>query len=201
MDACMSLGVSERLLREAEDRYCRGRERAVREGRASTYSASYLVMSSEYQRNVQEGHVAQRSTDSHASMRPPAPHSIADPGEAESSRHLPLAESGGKVQMWTLMVVVALGGRGVDTNLRILQVIGSPESRFSTWFSFSLAPASCPRVPKASNRYRRVVGGSWDVWRCRITRGNAVAWCNSRESSRGVRCEPGEFGRFKRVLR
>ncbi|MQL89345.1 hypothetical protein Taro_021910, partial [Colocasia esculenta] len=79
-------------------------------------------------------------------------------------------------------------------------VIGSPESRFSTWFSLPLAPASCSRVPKVSNRYRRVVGGSWDVWRCRIGRGNAVAWCNSRRSSRRVRCEPGEFGGFERVL-
>ncbi|MQM06783.1 hypothetical protein Taro_039615 [Colocasia esculenta] len=60
--------------------------------------------------------------------------------------------------------------------------------------------ASRPRIPKASNRYRRVVGGSWDVWRCRIGRGNAVASCNFRGSSRRVRCEPGEFGRFKRVL-
>ncbi|MQM05576.1 hypothetical protein Taro_038393 [Colocasia esculenta] len=49
-------------------------------------------------------------------------------------------------------VAVAIDGRGVDANLRILQVIGSPESRFFTWFSFSLASASCPRVPKASNR-------------------------------------------------
>ncbi|MQL72973.1 hypothetical protein Taro_005326, partial [Colocasia esculenta] len=57
-----------------------------------------------------------------------------------------------KHKMWTFMVAVAFGGRGVDANLRILQVIGSPESRFFTWFSFSLAPASCPRVPKASNR-------------------------------------------------
>ncbi|MQL87934.1 hypothetical protein Taro_020487 [Colocasia esculenta] len=55
-------------------------------------------------------------------------------------------------------------------------------------------------VPKVSNRYRRVVGGSWDVWRCRITRGNAVAWCNCRGSLRRVRCEPGNFGGFKRAL-
>ncbi|MQL97452.1 hypothetical protein Taro_030146 [Colocasia esculenta] len=99
------------------------------------------------------------------------------------------------------MVEVALGGRGVDANLRILQVIGSPEGRFPTLFSFSLAPASRPCIPKASNRYRRVVGGSWDVWHCRIARGNAVAWCNYRGSSRRVRCEPGDLGRFKRVLR
>ncbi|MQL88091.1 hypothetical protein Taro_020642 [Colocasia esculenta] len=55
-------------------------------------------------------------------------------------------------------VAVILGGRGVDANLRILQVIGSPESRFFTWFSFSLAPASSPRDPKASNRLRPVRG-------------------------------------------
>ncbi|MQL82028.1 hypothetical protein Taro_014505, partial [Colocasia esculenta] len=99
------------------------------------------------------------------------------------------------------MVAVAIGGRGVDANLRILQVIGSPEGKFFTWFSLPLAPASRPCVPKASNRYRRVVGGSWDVWRCRIVQGNTVAWCNSRGSSRRVRCEPGDLGRFKRVLR
>ncbi|MQL72475.1 hypothetical protein Taro_004823 [Colocasia esculenta] len=32
--------------------------------------------------------------------------------------------------MWTFRVAVVLGGRGVDANLRILQVIGSPEGRF-----------------------------------------------------------------------
>ncbi|MQL72906.1 hypothetical protein Taro_005248 [Colocasia esculenta] len=48
--------------------------------------------------------------------------------------------------------------------------------------------------------YRRLVGGSWDVWHCQIGRGNAVAWCNSRGSSRRVRSEPGEFGRFNHVL-
>ncbi|MQM01786.1 hypothetical protein Taro_034546 [Colocasia esculenta] len=53
-------------------------------------------------------------------------------------------------------VAVILGGRGVDANLRILQVIGSPEGRFPTLFSFSLAPASCPSVLKASNRLRPV---------------------------------------------
>ncbi|MQM11613.1 hypothetical protein Taro_044523 [Colocasia esculenta] len=103
--------------------------------------------------------------------------------------------------MWTLMVVVAIGGRGVDANLIILQVIGSPESRFFTCSSLPLAPASRPRVPEASNRYRRVVGGSWDVWRCRIAQGNAVTRCNCRGSSWRVRREPGGFGRFKRVLR
>ncbi|MQL81729.1 hypothetical protein Taro_014190, partial [Colocasia esculenta] len=39
-----------------------------------------------------------------------------------------------------------------------VEVIGSPESRFSTWFSLPLAPASCPHVPKASNRLRPVRG-------------------------------------------
>ncbi|MQL72237.1 hypothetical protein Taro_004598 [Colocasia esculenta] len=82
----------------------------------------------------------------------------------------------------------------------VMQVIGSPEGRFSALFSLPLAPASRPCIPKASNKYRRVVGGSWDVWRCQIGRGDAVAWCNYRGSSRRVRCEPGEFGRFKRVL-
>ncbi|MQL73978.1 hypothetical protein Taro_006331 [Colocasia esculenta] len=38
------------------------------------------------------------------------------------------------------------------------------------------------------------------MWRCRIGRGNAVAWCNSCGSSRRVRCEPGDCGRFERVL-
>ncbi|MQM14310.1 hypothetical protein Taro_047242 [Colocasia esculenta] len=50
------------------------------------------------------------------------------------------------------MVAVAIGGRGVDANLRILLVIGSPESKFFTWFSLPLAPTSRPCVPKASNR-------------------------------------------------
>ncbi|MQM08986.1 hypothetical protein Taro_041847 [Colocasia esculenta] len=51
--------------------------------------------------------------------------------------------------MWTFRVAVAIGGRGVDANLGILQVIGSPESRFFTWFSFSLAPASRSCVSRA----------------------------------------------------
>ncbi|MQL96130.1 hypothetical protein Taro_028807 [Colocasia esculenta] len=51
------------------------------------------------------------------------------------------------------VVVDLLASRGVDANLRILQVIGSPKSRFYTWFSFSLAPASRPCIPKAYNRY------------------------------------------------
>ncbi|MQL83104.1 hypothetical protein Taro_015590 [Colocasia esculenta] len=54
--------------------------------------------------------------------------------------------------MWTFRVAVAIGGRGVDANLRILQVIGSPEGRFSALLSIPLAPACCPSVPKASNR-------------------------------------------------
>ncbi|MQL97829.1 hypothetical protein Taro_030525 [Colocasia esculenta] len=58
--------------------------------------------------------------------------------------------------MWTLMMAVAIGGRGVDANLRILQVIGSPESRFSTWFSSPLAPAFCPSGFKASNSRQTV---------------------------------------------
>ncbi|MQM22651.1 hypothetical protein Taro_055707 [Colocasia esculenta] len=34
--------------------------------------------------------------------------------------------------MWTFRVAVVLGGRGVDANLRILQVIGSPEPSTGT---------------------------------------------------------------------
>ncbi|MQM08788.1 hypothetical protein Taro_041649, partial [Colocasia esculenta] len=90
------LGVSEQLLREAEDRYRHGRERAVREGWASAYSASFIVTSSKYQRNIQEGRAAQRSTDSRTSMKPLAPRTTADPGEAESSRHPRPAESCGE---------------------------------------------------------------------------------------------------------
>ncbi|MQM23955.1 hypothetical protein Taro_057025 [Colocasia esculenta] len=58
--------------------------------------------------------------------------------------------------MWTFRVAVALGGIRVDANLRILQVIGSPEGRFPTLFSILLAPACCPSVPKASNRYKHL---------------------------------------------
>ncbi|MQL84452.1 hypothetical protein Taro_016964 [Colocasia esculenta] len=50
------------------------------------------------------------------------------------------------------VVVDLLASRRVDANLRILHVIGLPEGRFLTSPSLSLAPASCPRVPKASNR-------------------------------------------------
>ncbi|MQM00275.1 hypothetical protein Taro_033014 [Colocasia esculenta] len=53
--------------------------------------------------------------------------------------------------MWTLSVAVAVGGIGVDANLRMVQVIGSPEDRFLTWFSSPLAPASRPGVSKAFN--------------------------------------------------
>ncbi|MQL86498.1 hypothetical protein Taro_019033, partial [Colocasia esculenta] len=71
-------------------------EHAMREGHASTHSASFIVTSSEYYRNVQEGRGAQQSTDSCTSMRPPPPCSTSDLGEAESSqRHQP-AESGGE---------------------------------------------------------------------------------------------------------
>ncbi|MQL91365.1 hypothetical protein Taro_023976, partial [Colocasia esculenta] len=69
----------EELGHERNERYRRRRECAVREGRASAYSRSYLVTSSEYQRNIQEERTAQGSTGSHASMRPPAPLSAADP--------------------------------------------------------------------------------------------------------------------------
>ncbi|MQL70718.1 hypothetical protein Taro_003036 [Colocasia esculenta] len=46
--------------------------------------------------------------------------------------------------MWTLRVAVAIGGIGVDANLRMVQVIGSPEGRFLTWFFSPRAPASRP---------------------------------------------------------
>ncbi|MQL83434.1 hypothetical protein Taro_015923, partial [Colocasia esculenta] len=106
------------------------------------------------------------------------------------------------LEWWRLKMQTTFSGRTEEaiTWTKFLDVIGSPEGRFSTLFSFSLAPASRPRIPKASNRLRRVVGGMWNVWRCRIGRGNTVAWCNCRRSSRRVWCEPGEFGRFKHVL-
>ncbi|MQM09387.1 hypothetical protein Taro_042252 [Colocasia esculenta] len=81
------------------------------------------------------------------------------PGSLHSRANALLLE--GEVQwLWTFRVAVVLGGRGVDANLRILQVIGPPESRFPTWFSSPLAPAVCPSGFRASNRYRRVVGRS-----------------------------------------
>ncbi|MQL67937.1 hypothetical protein Taro_000210 [Colocasia esculenta] len=46
--------------------------------------------------------------------------------------------------MWMLRVAAAIGGKGVDANLRILQVIGSPESSSLSSLSFPLAPASRP---------------------------------------------------------
>ncbi|MQM06008.1 hypothetical protein Taro_038826 [Colocasia esculenta] len=98
VEACASLGVSERLLWEAKEQYHRGREHAMREGQASTYSSSYLVTSSQYRRNVQEERAAQGSTGSHVSMRPPALRSTADPREAESNRQHGLAESGGEIK-------------------------------------------------------------------------------------------------------
>ncbi|MQL94581.1 hypothetical protein Taro_027237 [Colocasia esculenta] len=52
LDARMSLGVSEHLLRKFEEHYRQGRKHAVREGRASAYSFSYLATSSEHQRNI-----------------------------------------------------------------------------------------------------------------------------------------------------
>ncbi|MQL70230.1 hypothetical protein Taro_002539 [Colocasia esculenta] len=55
VEARTSLGIFERLLREAEDRYRRGHERTVREGQASAYSGSYIATSSQYLRNIEEG--------------------------------------------------------------------------------------------------------------------------------------------------
>ncbi|MQL88997.1 hypothetical protein Taro_021567 [Colocasia esculenta] len=90
--------------------------------------------------------------------------------------------------MWTLRVAVAIGGIGVDANLRILQVIGSPEGSLLALFSSPLAPASRPGDSEASNRFRGVVGQSLNAWCCRIARGNVAAGCNSRGSSWRARC-------------
>ncbi|MQL96901.1 hypothetical protein Taro_029588 [Colocasia esculenta] len=86
VDARTSLAVSERLRQAAEDRYRHGRERAREQGRSNAYSGSLIASSSQYKRNVQEARAAQGSTGSRASMRPLAPRSAADSGEAESSR-------------------------------------------------------------------------------------------------------------------
>ncbi|MQL68038.1 hypothetical protein Taro_000297 [Colocasia esculenta] len=51
----------------------------------------------------------------------------------------------------TIIVAVVLGGIGVDANLIMMQVIGSPKGRFPTLFSIPLAPACCPSGFKASN--------------------------------------------------
>ncbi|MQM10452.1 hypothetical protein Taro_043346 [Colocasia esculenta] len=74
-----------------------------------------------------------------------------DPHHPQRNLHA----SKGEVQwLWTFRVAVVLGGRGVDANLRILQVIGSPEGRFSTLFSIPLAPVCCPGVPKAPSSWK-----------------------------------------------
>ncbi|MQM12794.1 hypothetical protein Taro_045713 [Colocasia esculenta] len=59
--------------------------------------------------------------------------------------------------MWTQRVAVAVGGMGVDANLRMVQVIGSPKGSSLSSLSSPLAPASRPGVSEASNRFRRVV--------------------------------------------
>ncbi|MQM14507.1 hypothetical protein Taro_047438 [Colocasia esculenta] len=46
--------------------------------------------------------------------------------------------------MWTLRVAVVVGGMGVDANLRMVQVIGSPEGSSLSSLSSPLAPASRP---------------------------------------------------------
>ncbi|MQL91202.1 hypothetical protein Taro_023811 [Colocasia esculenta] len=46
--------------------------------------------------------------------------------------------------MWTLRVAVLVGSIGVDANLRMVQVIGSPEGSSLSSLSFPLAPASRP---------------------------------------------------------
>ncbi|MQM02699.1 hypothetical protein Taro_035464, partial [Colocasia esculenta] len=53
---------------------------------------------------------------------------------------------------WTFRLAVLVGGMGVDANLTVLQVIGSPEGCSLSSLSSPLAPASRPRVSKASSR-------------------------------------------------
>ncbi|MQL86589.1 hypothetical protein Taro_019132 [Colocasia esculenta] len=96
VQARASLITSDRMLKAAEDRYQRGRERARQQGQGSIFTESFIATSSQYERNVQEAAAAQRSTSSHASMRPPAPRLAADPGEAESSHQQRPAEGGGE---------------------------------------------------------------------------------------------------------
>ncbi|MQM16693.1 hypothetical protein Taro_049655 [Colocasia esculenta] len=60
--------------------------------------------------------------------------------------------------MWTFRLAVAISGMGVDANLSVLQVIGSPEGSSLSSHSFPLAPACCPRVFEASSRLRPVRG-------------------------------------------
>ncbi|MQL68119.1 hypothetical protein Taro_000433 [Colocasia esculenta] len=93
--------AAERLLKVSEECYCRGRERAREQGRASAYSESVLASSSQYERNVQDAVGAQRSTGSRAPMGPPPPPTTAaDLGEAESSQRGPAtpAEGGDESQ-------------------------------------------------------------------------------------------------------
>ncbi|MQL99836.1 hypothetical protein Taro_032565, partial [Colocasia esculenta] len=93
-----SQGVAERLLKASEERYRRGRERAREQRRASAYSESILVTSSQYERNVREVAAAQRSTGSRAPMGPSALPADVDHGEAESSRRAGPAEGGDESQ-------------------------------------------------------------------------------------------------------
>ncbi|MQM02518.1 hypothetical protein Taro_035285 [Colocasia esculenta] len=99
VEARTSQGVMERLLKESEERYRRGRERAREQGRASAYSGSILATSSQYERNVRDATTAQRSTGSQAPMGPPALPTVTEQGEAESSRQARPAEGGDESQL------------------------------------------------------------------------------------------------------
>ncbi|MQL70874.1 hypothetical protein Taro_003211 [Colocasia esculenta] len=93
--------AAERLLKASEERYLRGREQAREQGRASAYSKSVLVSSSNAIRNVQDAAGAQRSTGSRAPMGPPPPPTtVANLGEAEGSQREPAtpAEGGDESQ-------------------------------------------------------------------------------------------------------
>ncbi|MQM14196.1 hypothetical protein Taro_047126 [Colocasia esculenta] len=94
VEARTSQGVAERLLKASEERYRRGRERAREQGRVSAYSESILATSSQYERNVRDATAAQRSTGSRAPMGPPALPTVAEQGEAESSRQTGPTEGG-----------------------------------------------------------------------------------------------------------
>ncbi|MQM21344.1 hypothetical protein Taro_054384 [Colocasia esculenta] len=91
--------VAERLLKASEERYRCGRECAREQGRASAYSESILVTSSQYERNVRDVAAAQRSTSSRAPMGPPSLPAVVDQGEVESSRRAGPADGGEESQV------------------------------------------------------------------------------------------------------
>ncbi|MQM18074.1 hypothetical protein Taro_051061 [Colocasia esculenta] len=99
VEARTSQGVAERLLKASNERYRRGQERVREQGRVSAYSKSILATSSQYERNVRDATVAQRSTGSRAPMGPPALPTVTEQGEAESSRQAGPAEGGGESQL------------------------------------------------------------------------------------------------------